>query len=135
MAVNAAQQKGATTTRRKPAKRSATTKVANRALTTKSSKTAKTTKATGAKPAPRSSRPKAGGRFAAPSVRLGMTPPEVRDCTGQPECIIFGAEDHVEWQFGKKGVDAVGAPTLYVTTLTFAAGRVICITERMGETT
>lgn len=62
-----------------------------------------------------------------------MTPPEVRTCTGQPECILFGSDDHVEWQFGQKGVDAVGAPTLYVTTLAFAAGRVIRITERMTD--
>lgn len=73
------------------------------------------------------------GRVAAPAVRLGMTPPEVRATTGQPECILFGSDDHVEWQFGARGLDAVGAPTLYVTALTFASGRVVRITERMSE--
>ncbi|MFH0946330.1 MAG: hypothetical protein V2A76_14110 [Planctomycetota bacterium] len=73
------------------------------------------------------------GRVAAPKVRLGMTPPEVRETTGQPECILFGSDDHVEWQFGARGFDAVGAPTLYVTALTFASGRVVRITERMSE--
>ena len=73
------------------------------------------------------------GRVAAPKVRLGMTPPEVRETTGQPECILFGSDDHVEWQFGARGLDVVGAPTLYVTGLTFASGRVVRITERMSE--
>ncbi len=74
-----------------------------------------------------------GFRMAAPDARLGMTAGEVRDASGQPECILFGADDHVEWQFGAMGVDVVGAPTLYVTTLTFEAGRVVRITERMSE--
>lgn len=75
------------------------------------------------------------GRIAAAGVRLGMTPAEVRNEAGHPECILFGSDDHVEWQFGAKGVDPVGAPTLYVTTLTFAAGRVVRITERMADAT
>jgi hypothetical protein len=78
---------------------------------------------------------KKNGRFAAPAVRLGMTPPEVRTCSGQPECILFGPEDHVEWQYGRKGVDVANAPCLYVTTLTFASGRVIRVTEKMTELT
>jgi hypothetical protein len=78
---------------------------------------------------------KKNGRFAAPAVRLGMTPAEVRGCAGQPECILFGPEDHVEWQFGRKGVDVTNAPCLYVTTLTFASGRVIRVTEKMAELT
>lgn len=78
---------------------------------------------------------KKNGRFAAPAVRLGMTPAEVRNCAGQPECILFGPEDHVEWQFGRKGVDIANAPCLYVTTLTFASGRVIRVTEKMAELT
>lgn len=73
------------------------------------------------------------GRVSAPAVRLGMTPPEVRETTGKPECILFGSDDHVEWQFGTRGFDVVGAATLYVTTLTFASGRVVRITERMSE--
>ena len=77
--------------------------------------------------------PRRNGRFAAPAVRLGMTPPEVRACAGQPECILFGPEDHVEWQFGRKGADVTGAPCLYVTTLTFATGRVIRVTERITD--
>lgn len=75
----------------------------------------------------------AAGRYAAARVRLGMTPGEVRSSSGKPECILYGAEDHVEWQFGVRGTDPVGAPVLYVTTLTFAAGRVVRITERMAE--
>lgn len=96
---------------------------------------AATATATEAAPTKRSATPAraAGGRFAAPDVRLCMTPPEVREVAGQPECILFGSDDHVEWQFGKRGVDPVGAPVLYVTALTFAAGRVIRITERMTE--
>lgn len=84
---------------------------------------------------PTGSRPRRGphGRFAAPRVRLGMTPSEVREAAGAPECIVFGSDDHVEWQFGKRGVDPVGAPVLYVTALTFAAGRVVRIIERMAE--
>lgn len=74
-----------------------------------------------------------GFRKAASEARLGMTATEVRDASGQPECILFGQDDHVEWQFGAMGVDVVGAPTLYVTTLTFEAGRVVRITERMSE--
>ena len=73
------------------------------------------------------------GRVAAPAVRLGMTPPEVRATTGHPDCIVFGPDDHVEWQFGARGFDVVGAPTLYVTALTFTSGRVVRITERMSE--
>jgi len=85
------------------------------------------------KPAALSVPTKKNGRFAAPAVRLGMTPPEVRTCTGQPECILFGPEDHVEWQYGRKGVDVANAPCLYVTTLTFASGRVVRVTEKMAE--
>lgn len=73
------------------------------------------------------------GRYAAPLVRLGMTPSEVRSCAGQPECILFGNDEHVEWQFGRRGVDVAGGAVLYVTTLTFAAGRVIRVTERIAE--
>lgn len=72
-----------------------------------------------------------GARFAAPRVRLGMTPNEVKECAGQPEAIVFGQDDHVEWQFGHLGADPQGAPTLFVTTLTFAAGRVVRIVEKM----
>lgn len=78
---------------------------------------------------------KKNGRYAAPAVRIGMTPAEVRACAGRPECILFGPEDHVEWQFGKKGVDVAGAPCLYVTTLTFAAGRVVRVMEKIAEFT
>ncbi|MFG0320396.1 MAG: hypothetical protein ACF8XB_24200 [Planctomycetota bacterium JB042] len=117
-----ARKKAAPAAKRKPTRKSSKASAARPAAT----KTAKRAPAR---------RRAAGGRFAAPGVRLGMTAPEVRDCSGQPECILFGSEDHVEWQFGKKGTDPVGAPTLYVTTLTFAAGRVISITERMGEAT
>lgn len=74
-----------------------------------------------------------GGRFAAPDVQLGMMPPDVRAVAGQPECIVFGSDDHVEWQFVRRGVDPVGAPILYVTALTFKTGRVIQITERTAE--
>ena len=52
------------------------------------------------------------GRFSAPLVRLGMSPSEVKRLCGQPECILFGSDDHVEWQFGTRGLDRVGAPTL-----------------------
>jgi len=76
-----------------------------------------------------------GGRFAAPDVQLGMMPPEVRAVAGQPECIVFGSDDHVEWQFVRRGVDPVGSPILYVTALTFQTGRVIQITERTAEAT
>ncbi|MBI4879676.1 MAG: hypothetical protein HY812_08470 [Planctomycetes bacterium] len=72
-------------------------------------------------------------RVAAPAVRLGMTPAEVRAAAGQPDCILFGSDDHVEWQFGAPGLDPAGAPALYVTTLSFCAGRVIRITERLSE--
>ncbi len=72
-------------------------------------------------------------RMAAPAVRLGMTPAEVRLVAGQPECILFGSDDHVEWQFGAPGLDPAGAPALYVTTLSFSAGRVMRITERLSE--
>ena len=86
------------------------------------------------KPEPRKRR-KVGGRIAAPKARLGMTPQEVRDCSGRPECILFGSSDHVEWQFGQKGLDVTGSPTLYVTTLTFSAGKVVRVTEKMAEVT
>ena len=83
--------------------------------------------------APKPARSPNNGRRAAPKVRLGMTPAEVRECAGQPECILFGPEDHVEWQFGRPGVDVAGAPCLYVTTLTFQTGRVIRVTEKFAE--
>jgi len=145
MAVRSARQKAAVSpkkaTPRTSKKRTATGAPATAPAATAATKATKATKAkpTGRTPAkshaPSRSRPtrRNGGRYSAPKVTLGMTPPEVRECAGQPECILFGAEDHVEWQFGQKGVDAVGAPTLYVTTLTFAAGRVIQVTERMAE--
>jgi hypothetical protein len=84
-------------------------------------------------PAPPTATSRRNGRYAAPAARLGMTPAEVRACAGQPECILFGPDDHVEWQFGRRGVDPVGSPCLYVTTLTFATGRVVRVTERITE--
>ncbi len=90
-------------------------------------------KPSGSAAAPKKAATVVSGRFSAPLVRLGMSPSEVKRLCGQPECILFGSDDHVEWQFGTRGLDRVGAPTLYVTTLTFAAGRIVRITERMTE--
>ncbi len=87
------------------------------------------------KPAAMTAPTKKNGRFAAPAARLGMTPGEVRACAGQPECILFGPDDHVEWQFGRKGMDVNNAPCLYVTTLSFANGRVVRVTEKIAELT
>ncbi|MBK6940471.1 MAG: hypothetical protein IPH13_09765 [Planctomycetes bacterium] len=75
------------------------------------------------------------GRFAAPRVRLGMTAGEVKKCAGSPDCILFGTDENVDWQFGTSGFDALGAPALYVTQLTFHAGRVVKVIERMSAPT
>jgi hypothetical protein len=82
-----------------------------------------------AKPAIRVASP----RVAAPMVCLGMTAAEVKEIAGSPECIVFTSDQHVEWQFGASGHDSAGAPTVYVTTVTFEMGRAVRITERFGK--